>query len=221
VERQRPGEHLRPDHLVERVVPADILAEHEQLAARREQARRVQPARLLEGALGPAKRIGQGQQQRARDYRAAERDRVAADGELVERRLAADSARRGCDEVALGDARRIERLREPHDHRVIGLVERRRVAGLNRNHLRAFDQAFGPQEPDRQFVLEPRGSHRDSHRDGVLARSGGPDLEWLLAHDPVCADFEGVAADGHDPGSRHVPRWWQSRRVLGSLGHGA
>ena len=81
---------------------ADVLAQRDELAGRREQAGRVEPARRLEHRLGRAQPVRERQQGRGLDHRAG-RDRLAADLHLVERRLAADPARRGGDEVALGD----------------------------------------------------------------------------------------------------------------------
>jgi hypothetical protein len=57
VERQLPGEHLRPDELVQGVVASDVLADREELAARGEQGSGMQPAGLIEGALGSAQEL--------------------------------------------------------------------------------------------------------------------------------------------------------------------
>ena len=78
------------------------------------------------------------------------------------------------------------------------------------DHLGAVDQALGPQEADRELGLVAGRPHRDGDRDRLLARTGGPDLERRLADDPVVADLERLAADGHDPAAGDVPgrRWW-------------
>ena len=123
MERHRLGENLRPDDLVQCVVPADVLAEDEQLARRAEERGGVQPAGLLERALGGAEEIRQGKDDRAGDDRTV-RDRVGADRDLVEGGLAADPARRRRDEVPLGDPRGIEGPREVDRHLVVGLVHR-------------------------------------------------------------------------------------------------
>ena len=95
-------EDLRADELVERVVPADVLAQGEQLAARREEARGVEAAGLVERPLGGAEEVRQGQDHVASHDRPVG-DRLGPDGNLVERRLAANPARRRRDEMALGD----------------------------------------------------------------------------------------------------------------------
>ena len=51
MERHRAGKDLRADQLVERVVATDVLAHRDELARRREQPGRVEPAGLVEGAL--------------------------------------------------------------------------------------------------------------------------------------------------------------------------
>ena len=58
MERHRAGEDLRADELVERVVPPDVLADRDQLAVRREQPGRMQPAGLVERLLRRRSRSG-------------------------------------------------------------------------------------------------------------------------------------------------------------------
>ena len=106
--------------------------------------------------------------------------------------------------MALGDDARVERPGEADRDPVVGLVHLGRVAALDPEDLRALDQALGPQEADRQLVLEAGRPHRDRDRDRLLARTGGPDLERLLADDAVAAELERRAADGDDPGRRDV-----------------
>ena len=106
--------------------------------------------------------------------------------------------------MALGDPRGVERVGEVDGDLVVGLIHQRRVAGRDADHLRSLDQALGPQEPDRQLVLEPRCPEGDRDSDRVLAGSGGADLERLLADDAIRAELQGRAADGHDPGRRDV-----------------
>src|SRR4029079_11205640 len=98
--------------------------------------------------------------------------------------------------MALGDTRGVERAGKVHGDLVVGLVHRRRVAERGSDDLGALDQALGPEEADRELLLEARGPHRDRDGPRILARSGGPDLERLLADDPVAAKFERRAADG-------------------------
>ena len=111
VERQGARHHLGSDELVERVVPADVLADRDELAGRREQGRCVEAAGLVEGPLRGRNMSGSGEDDRAVDGRPG-RQRFAAEGDLVDGGLAADPARGGGDEVAFGDGRRVERRRE-------------------------------------------------------------------------------------------------------------
>ena len=102
MEGHRLGQDLRPDQLVERIVAADVLADRDQLAAGREEPRRVEPAGLVEGSLGGAEEIRQREDDAAFNDRTG-RERGAANLDLVERRLAADPARRRRGEVSLRD----------------------------------------------------------------------------------------------------------------------
>ena len=49
-------------------------------------------------------------------------------------------------------------------------------------------------------------AHRDRDLHGLLARTGGADLERLLADDEVVADLELIAPNGHDFRARDVAR---------------
>ena len=106
--------------------------------------------------------------------------------------------------MAFGDGRRVERRREADEDRVVRLVQLARVAGLGREDLGAGDEALRPEEPDGELVLVAGRSHRDRDRDRFLAGPGGPDLQGRFADDPVVAELEGGAADGHDLGARDV-----------------
>ena len=184
-------------------MPADIFSQDEQLAGRREQARGVEPAGLVEGALGGSKQVREGEDQLAPNDGAV-RDGLAPDRDLVQRRLPADSARRRGDEVPLRDLRRVEWASEMDGDLIVRLVHRRRVTGRRAKHLRPLDQPLGPQEPDRELVLVSGRAHRDRDRHRLLTRTRCPDLERLLAHDPIAAELDGSSANGDDPGRRHL-----------------
>ena len=184
---------------------ADVLAQRRSSdAGGVEQARRVEPAGRLEHRLGLAQPDRQRDQRSTRVDDRAGRDRVAADLDLVERRLAADPARRRGDEVPLRDAatRRTARPRWT----VTSSSGWACVAGSPRVipaiTVGVVDQPLGPQEADGQLVLVPGRAHRDRDVDRVLARSAGPDRERLLARQPVLAHLDASAANGDHPGER-------------------
>ena len=120
--------------------------------------------------------------------------------------------------MALGDARGIECARQANHRGVVRLVHRLWIAGLDPEHLRAFDEALGAQEADRELVLVARRAHRHGHGDRLLVRPGSPDLERLLADHAIGADLEPVAAHGDDSGRCHVARGWRDD-LVDSLGH--
>ena len=117
-------------------------------------------------------RSGKRQEDLAGHHRAVG-DRVGSDRDLVEGGLAADPARRRCDEVPLGDGAGIERARQPDGDPVVGLVHVGRVAGLDPEDLGALDQTLGAEEADGQLVLVAGRPHRDRDRHRLLARTGG------------------------------------------------
>ena len=102
---QPPRQKLRADELVHRVVAADVLAQSDELTLGREEARGVEPARLLEHGLAASSEPGS-DSITERGTVTVGGDRRAAHLELVDRRLAADAAARRCVEVALRAARR-------------------------------------------------------------------------------------------------------------------
>ena len=116
--------------------------------------------------------------------------------------------------MALGDYGSVERLGQTDRDPIVRLVHLGRIAPLDPEHLRPVDQSLGPEEPDRQLVLEPGRAHRDGNRDGLLARPRGPDLERLLADDPVGPVLQLRATHGDDAGRGDVA----SRRE--EIGHG-
>ena len=140
-----------------------------------------------------------------------------AEGDLVDRGLAADPARGGGHEMALGDLRVVERPRQADHDRVVGLAQGAGVTAARAEHLLAVEEPLGAQEPDGQLRLVARGPHRDGDGDRFLARTGRPDLERRLADDAVIADLERLAANRHDPSAGHVPDGRD--RVAGQLGH--
>ena len=204
VERQRAGQRLAPDQLVERVVAADVLAQGEQPAVGVEQARGVEPAGGLEHGLRLAQPVRQRHEDRGRDDRAS-RDRRAADLDLVERRLAADPARGRGDEVALRDPRGVERAVEVDGDLVVGARGRRGVGEGHVEDPRALEEPLRDQEPDRELRLVTRGAHRDRDVGRRLPGPAGADRHGLLAGQPVLARLDRPAADRDDLDARRLP----------------
>ena len=144
---------------------------------RREQRGRVQPAGLLERALGDPEHVGQRQDHvpgHGRARRAADRSgrrprRSRPCRRSRTRRSRRSGARRPADVV--------ERAGQADEDRVVGLAERGRVAALGPDDLRTVDESLGPQEPDRELRLVTGRPHRDRDRDRLLPRTGRPDLQ--------------------------------------------
>ena len=139
----------------------------EQLAVRREQAARVQPAGARERRLPQA--VGQAASSVARDARpGATGGRVH--GDLLQRALAADAARGGRVEAARA---RLAGQRPVDLDRV--RLERGRPAGA-----RAVDQPLAVEEAERELLVLARRPHRDGDRARVHS-----DLQRLLDRDLV------------------------------------
>ena len=103
--------------------------------------------------------------------------------------------------MPLGDRGRVERAGEADEDGVVGMRCGGRVGDLEGGDLGSLDQALGAQEPGGKLGLVARGPHRDRDGDRGLARPGGPDLEWGLAHEPVVAALDRpVTNDGHRHG---------------------
>jgi len=92
--------------------------------------------------------------------------------------------------MTLRDPGCVERTGQVDRHLVVGLVHPARVPERGPDDLGSVDEALGPEEADRQLLLETRGSHRDRDGNRPLAGTGGPDLERLLAHHAVASELE-------------------------------
>ena len=102
LQRQLAAQQRVTDQLVERVVPADVLAQRDDRAGGIEQARRVQAARLLEHRLLGLQRRGQPTERRAGHPKIHGADVVLTlHGDGFDRRLAADAAARRHVEISL------------------------------------------------------------------------------------------------------------------------
>ena len=168
-ERQQPVEKGAADHLVQRVVAADVLADAQQLALGGEEPGRVQPARCLEGRLCLAEPVGKLDDQRRLDPQVALHPR-RLDRDGLERALAADTAR----------GRGVEAALQPAEV-CIGRVDVDRVDGEIVGHAGGERvQSLREAEAERELLVVPRRPHR--HRHGRAADS---DLERLLDRDDV------------------------------------
>ena len=219
MKRQLPGEHLRPDQLVERVVPSDVLADRDQLTARGEQGRGMQPAGLIEGASGQrASRSGRA--------RITVRGTTGPSGSGSQRKATSSIdalPQIPHDAVATKWRSATAESSNGRDSRTTivssGWLRSTGSPGSVHDDLGPVDQPLRPQEPDRQLVLVPGCPHRDGHRDRLLVGAGGADLERRLADDPIGADLERAAAHRHDgpgrdvPGRRRVVAYGPGRRV--------
>ena len=163
-QREEPVERGPADDLVHRVVAPDVLAHDQELALGVEQAGRVQAPGPGEGravATGPGRPASS---DRATVGPPCDRRRVHR--HLLERALAAHTARRGGVEAPLPGIA---------EQRPLDLDHVRREVVREPDRVRRPDQALADQEPDRELLVVARGSHRHRERLPVHA-----DLERLL-----------------------------------------
>ena len=161
----RPSRKRPPDHLVEGVVPADVLADETRLPVAVEEPGRVQAAGGGEGRLRCAQPVREGGHDGRRDPQLA-LDPGRLDGHRLERALAADAA----------GGRRVEVAAQPLEvespSTVTSTVFAARSSG--RNASSGLDP-FGEEESERELLVVAGRAHRDGHRLAV-----DPDLERLL-----------------------------------------
>jgi len=188
---QPSGPQRPPDHLVDRVVPADVLAQAHQLTRRGEQSRGVQPAGHREAALCRAQRVGQ-RDERARGDpgRVAGHVKHRPGADRVDARLAADATGGGGEEVArrIGGRRWHVWCQRDVNHvvRVRRLVPGAELGGPD--VVRIADDAFGEEEPQRQVEVVTGGTHGDREgRPLAGARRADADLQGLFGGEAVGA----------------------------------
>ena len=167
----RPSCKRPADHLVHRVVATDVLADADELGAGVEQTGCVEAAGAFETGLHKPVRQGGEQPTAERSAAPSGRGRCRVNGDLLDRSLPADAARRGRVEAP---ARGSAQQRAGDVDRVGGEIvsERDRPPGI--------DQALAEEEAERQFLVVAGSSHR--HRDGFAV---DPDLQRLLDGDGV------------------------------------
>jgi hypothetical protein len=152
--------------------------------------------------------VGEAHEDVARDERPGRRVQPGrADGDLLERALAADAARRARVEAARA---RVARQRAGDADGVGGEVGGR-VDGARR-----IDERLAEQESERELLVVARRPHSHRERPAV-----DPDLQRLLDGDGVLAavvqDDEGVRAAVPHDGSGHAPQGVRSPRPGGGL----
>ena len=125
--RERPG----ADELVDRVVTADVLAQLDELATRREEGCGMEAARRLEDGLGGPHHARHGLQHGAADRRTGGQ-RLDPGHELIGRGPATDAAAGRGHEVPVSDRGQVDRPWRPDEDLVVGLGVRRGVAELDR-----------------------------------------------------------------------------------------
>ena len=91
MERHRTCQDLRPHHLVEGVVAADVFPDDDEFSARGEQGSGMQAAGLVERTLRGPQQVRQREHDRSRDDR-TRRQRIGPEDDLVDGRLATDPA---------------------------------------------------------------------------------------------------------------------------------
>ena len=194
-EREPAVEQRPADDLVHRVVAPDVLPDEHELARGREQAGRVQAAGALERRLDEL--VGEADEEsRGTRGPAARVEHGRADGDLLERALAADAARGARVEAARA---RVARERAGDVDGVGGEV-RGRVDGARR-----VDERLAEQEAQRELLVVARRPHGHRERPAVDA-----DLQRLLDGHGVLAavvqDEEGVRAAVAHEGGGHAHR---------------
>jgi hypothetical protein len=188
-ERQEAFAKRPSDHLVHRVVPADVLARTQELASCAEQTGCVQASRQRKGSLRRAQTVRQLPDQRDRRAQVA-LDTRRLDGDRLESALAAHSARRGGVEVPL-ESGGVEAVRGDVD----------RVGGQVRGRARVRRAyPFRDEKAERELLVVPRRAHR--HGNGATVDA---DLEGLLDGELVPLLHAGRVAN-HLDGRRRI-RW--------------
>ena len=164
-----------PDELVDRVVAADVLAYLADRAVGTGEGGAVEPARDVEERLHRPQAVGQRNEGPDR-HRRTRADRRAGDGELIERRLAADTTARTRGERP-GAGLEIDGPPNPDGDDVVLLlhVGRQAVPHL-REVVGVVDDPFGQAEARGELEVVPRGPHDHGERPGARSatRPGSP-----------------------------------------------
>ena len=193
-----------PDELVERVVPADVLAHGHEVTVGREQPGRVETAGRVEDRLRGAQPLGQRGHHRLPDRRPVGH-RLAVLLDLVERRLAAQATTGVGDEAALGRVEHHPSAQGDGDDVVLLLALTGEAVGHGGEVVGALEDPFGEAEADGQLEVVPRGAHGDGERPGLLARTVHADLHGLFGDELVGLVEHPIAVDRPHAHRRHRP----------------
>jgi hypothetical protein len=199
-ERQPPGEKRVADHLVEGVVPADILARHGEFALAREEGARVQRARRGENRLRRAQLFRQRRDDGPR-RRHRRRERRKLPAHRLDGRFGANAAARRRENIPAQPREIHVHARREHDiehvfarqvrgrsaRAVFGMRRERRISTSAVNHVEHIvalaHEPFRHEKSRRQLAIVPRRAHDDGDapaRDANLQRL--LDRQHVVAH---------------------------------------
>jgi alpha-1,2-mannosyltransferase len=206
-QRKPAREQRPPDHLVDRVVPADVLADGDQLTGRGEQPRGVQPAGTGEHPLRLTQPVRQRRQDRGGEPRLISGQRgLREHADVSDGRLAAHPARRGRHEVAPRARGNRHPRRELHVGDVADLVlvmvvmpAGGAIAQLDLGDVRRRrDDRLARQEACRELDVIAGRPHSHRQRGAVH-----PDAQRLLRREEVRPwRHRGRRRNGRDPAAR-------------------
>ena len=199
VEREAAVQYGPADDLVDGVVAADVLADHQHRAGLAVEERGgVQPAGAVERGLRRAQDIGETRQSlRGQAQRIVVDAEVRLGGHRVDAGLAAHPARAGRGEIALDSgARGCDVIGEEDIDHIAGVRSVRAGAVAGRADVGGvMDHAFGDEEPGGELDVVAGGAHRDGQRSAVDA-----DLQRFVGGDEVGT----LGGEVPDPHARHT-----------------
>src|SRR5438105_7144444 len=218
-QRQPALEQRAAHHLVDRAVPADVLAQQLEAAGPVEEAGGVEAARAVENRLALAQLLRQGREDRRLDHRAV-RKGGEVEGQAFDGGRAADAAGRAAQEASLGTpagARlkldvNLVRLHEVRFDPDLGGLLFRLGADSEASDLRQVgDDTLGPEQAEGQLEIVAWRSHDDAQRLAVKQQ-----LERLLGGDLVVGLAPAAFAPAPDRHRRRLrPRHGRHRNLGG------
>ena len=186
VERQASIEERRADQFVDRVVAADILTHHFEIAGRIEQRRAVEPSRVFEDGLRGAQLFGKA----VNDFTAHRQmgQHCAAGGvERIDRCFSANAAAR-CG-VEISGSAGVDAIGKRELDAIFRAVDGENVGA-------GFQNTFGEQEPGGEFAVVAGSAHGDRKVAAVDA-----DLQRLFDGKQILRGRNRIAAEGFVDGN--------------------